>query len=101
MFMRNFGNTVGEALFGAILNGMLMARFRNADSDYNLDDVNLLLTDEMRQTIPASKVHLLQNALDGSLQWVYITVVIFAVISLLLILKIPRGKGYLNDNDRT
>ena len=39
----------------------------------SLDDVNLLLTEEMRQTIPAPKVHLLQNALDGSLQWVYIS----------------------------
>ena len=49
----------------------------------------------MRQMIPATKVHLLQNALDDSLQWVYITVAIFAVISLLLILQIPRGKGYI------
>ncbi len=101
MFMRNFGNTVGAALFGAILNGMLIVHFKNDDLNYSLDDVNLLLTDEMRKTIPATKVQLLQNALDGSLHWVYITVAIFAVISLLLILKIPRGKGYLNDNDRT
>ncbi len=28
MFMRNFGNTVGAALFGAILNGMLMTQFQ-------------------------------------------------------------------------
>ena len=41
-----------------------------------------------------SKLTILQHALDGSLQWVYITVVIFAVISLLLILRIPRGKGF-------
>ena len=27
MFMRNFGNTIGAALFGAVLNGSLMARF--------------------------------------------------------------------------
>lgn len=101
MFMRNFGNTFGAALFGAILNGMLMSRFRKDDLDYNLDDVNLLLTDELRQMTPASKVQSLQNTLDGSLQWVYITVAIFAVFSLLLILKIPRGKGYFNDNDRT
>ncbi len=100
MFMRSFGNTVGAALFGAILNSMLMAHFRNADLNFNLDDVNLLLTNETRQTVSVSKVDLLQSALDGSLQWVYITVAIFAVISLLLILKIPRGKGYLNDNDR-
>ena len=101
MFMRNFGNTVGAALFGAILNGMIMERFKEGKLDYSIDDINLLLTEKMRQTIPESKVNLLQNALDGSLQWVYIAVAIFAVISLLLILKIPRGKGFLHDNDRT
>ncbi len=101
MFMRNFGNTVGAALFGAILNGMVITHFRKDNLNYSLDDINLLLTDKMRQTIPKSEIHLLQTALGGSLQWVYITVAIFSVISLLLILKIPRGKRYMNDDDRT
>ncbi|MER2089985.1 MAG: MDR family MFS transporter [Sporosarcina sp.] len=101
MFMRNFGNTIGAALFGAVLNGMLMTNFRNDKMDYDLNDINFLLTDDMRRTIPEEEILLLQRALDGSLQWVYITVAIFAVISLLLILKIPRGKGFQHDNDGT
>ena len=99
MFMRNFGNTLGAALFGAILNGSLMYSFKNQGSNYGLDDVNLLLTDKMRETIPLADVRLLQNALGSSLQWVYIGVAVFAVISFLLILRIPRGKEPLHDND--
>lgn len=99
MFMRNFGNTMGAALFGAVLNESLMTRFNKEQTDFGVEDVNLLLTDENRRILPQEQLFILQDALDNSLQWVYITVVAFAVISLLLILRIPRGKGLLHDND--
>jgi EmrB/QacA subfamily drug resistance transporter len=99
MFMRNFGNTVGAALFGAILNGTLMARFNKEKLDFTIDDVNLLLTEESRLTLNEKTIHLLQGALDSSLHWVYMVVALFALISVLLILRIPRGKELLRDND--
>ncbi len=99
MFMRNFGNTVGAAFFGAILNGTLMAHFKNNGSDFGLDDVNLLLTKELRNSLPEVELHLLQEALGSSLQWVYIGVAFFAIISVLLILRIPRGKELANVDD--
>ncbi|WP_432359682.1 MDR family MFS transporter [Sporosarcina sp. UB5] len=99
MFMRNFGNTVGAAIFGAVLNGSLMSKFRESNLDFEVNDINLLLTEDSRLTLPISKLHILQTALDGSLQWVYIAVLVFAVISLLLILRIPRGKVVLHDNN--
>jgi EmrB/QacA subfamily drug resistance transporter len=99
MFMRSFGNTIGAALFGAVLNGMLMVQFGKGNLDFGVDDVNLLLTEENRQALSLTDKGILQHALDNSLQWVYVTVAIFAVISLLLILKIPRGKVLSNDND--
>ncbi|WP_212391143.1 MDR family MFS transporter [Sporosarcina beigongshangi] len=101
MFMRNFGNTIGAALFGAVLNGSLMIRFMNEKSTMGLEDVNLLLTDENRAMLSKDQLFILQDALDNSLQWVYIAVAAFAVVSFLLILRIPRGKGLLHDNDRT
>ncbi|CAM3095556.1 MDR family MFS transporter [Filibacter tadaridae] len=101
MFMRNLGNTVGAALFGAILNSSLLMRLNKEQIDFKLDDINLLLTQEKRQTLSTEHAHLLQTALDVSLQWVYVGVFVFAFISLLLILKIPRGKGILYDDDRT
>ncbi len=99
MFMKNFGSTIGAALFGAILNGSLMARFNKEKSNFGVEDINLLLTEEKRQTLSKEHVGILQNALDNSLQFVYIAVAAFAVISLLLILRIPRGKGLSSDND--
>lgn len=99
MFMRNFGNTVGAAIFGAVLNGSLMSTFREKNLNYEVNDINLLLTEESRSTLELSKMNILQQALDGSLQWVYVAVLIFAVISLLLILRIPKGKVVLHDNN--
>lgn len=101
MFMRNFGNTVGAAIFGAVLNGSLLSLFRKKDLDYEVNDINLLLTEEARSSVPVTKMVELQHALDGSLQWVYAVVLLFAVISLLLILRIPRGKVVQYDDDRT
>ena len=99
MFMRNFGNTVGAAIFGAVLNGSLMSTFRGKNLDYEVNDINLLLTEASRSTLETTKMNSLQQALDGSLQWVYVAVFIFAVISLLLILRIPRGKVVLHDDN--
>lgn len=100
-FMRNFGNTVGAAFFGAILNGVLLAQYREKKSDLSLDDVNLLLTEEKRQTIPNEQVRVLQEALGVSLHWVYIGVAFFAVLSFVLILRIPRGRGLKSEHDGT
>jgi EmrB/QacA subfamily drug resistance transporter len=99
MFMRNFGNTVGAAFFGAILNATLMATLKKNHSSYDVDDVNLLLTEEGRKGISIPDIKFLENALGQSLHWVYVGVAIFAVISLLLILRIPRGKELLNVDD--
>lgn len=92
MFMRNFGNTVGAAVFGAVLNGTLLSFFKKENLDYEVNDVNLLLTEDARATMSSSKIATLQHALDSSLLWVYLVVLLFAVISVLLILRIPRGK---------
>lgn len=99
MFMRNFGNTVGVAFYGAILNFALLNYFKEKNADFGLDDVNLLLTEESRQSLAELEVQVLQGALDGALQWVYIGVLFFAIISTLLILRIPRGKELLHADD--
>ncbi|MBO1913368.1 hypothetical protein J4G37_52230, partial [Microvirga sp. 3-52] len=93
------GNTVGAAFFGAILNATLMTAFKKNQSSLDVDDVNLLLTEEGRKAISVPDINLLENALGQSLQWVYVGVAVFAVISLLLILRIPRGKELLNVDD--
>lgn len=98
-FMRNFGNTVGVAFYGAVLNGVLKVQFDKQNSDLGLDDVNLLLTKEQRATLPNETVSLLRDALDQSLQAVYIGVAFFAVVSVALILRIPRGRELENEHE--
>ena len=92
MFMKNFGNTIGASVFGAILNGTLITYFAKEKLPYTIDDVNTLLTKDGRSMLTSQELVSLQNGLDSSLHWVYIAIVVFAVISLLLILRIPRGK---------
>ncbi len=92
MFMKNFGNTIGASVFGAVLNGTLILYFAKEKLPYTVDDVNTLLTKDGRSMIPVEELLSLQSALDSSLQWVYIAVAVVAVISVLLILRIPRGK---------
>lgn len=99
MFMKNFGNTIGASVFGAILNGTLLSYFATEQLSYTVDDVNNLLTQEGRASIPAQELVSLQNGLEGSLHWVYIAIAIFAVVSLLLILRIPRGKVHEHVNN--
>lgn len=99
MFMRNFGNTVGAAIFGAVLNATLLMSYSKEGIEAQVDDINLLLTEESRNMLSLERMRSLQYALDHSLQWVYIAVAMFAVISFLLILKIPRGKVIQHDND--
>ncbi|WP_303968150.1 MDR family MFS transporter [Sporosarcina ureae] len=99
MFMKNFGNTIGASVFGAILNGTLITYFAKEKLTYTIDDVNTLLTKDGRSMISSQGLDSLQRGLESSLHWVYIAIAVFAVISLLLILRIPRGKvqDYVNN----
>ncbi|WP_196796921.1 MULTISPECIES: MDR family MFS transporter [unclassified Sporosarcina] len=99
MFMKNFGNTIGASVFGAILNGTLIAYFAKKKLPYTIDDVNTLLTEDGRSLISSQELLSLQNGLETSLHWVYIAIAVFAVVSLLLILRIPRGKVYDHVNN--
>ncbi len=99
MFMRNFGNTIGAAIFGGILNSILITQFQKSGSTFELGNINALLTVEGRKSIPSEALSALQSALDHSLQWVYIAVVVFALISILLLTRIPRGKKVHYDYD--
>jgi EmrB/QacA subfamily drug resistance transporter len=91
MFMRNLGNTVGAALLGGILNSRIQAYIeKNGTEGMNIDTVNLLLDESKRQELSSTVLKTLQEGLTVSLHWVYISVLIFAVISFIFIIFIPR-----------
>lgn len=94
MFMRNLGNTIGAALLGGILNNRIMFYFKEkgqgAAEDLTIDSTNILLNEEERNKLAGGVKALLQDGLTFSLQSVYYTVLIFAVVSFVLIMLLPK-----------
>ncbi|PLR97461.1 MDR family MFS transporter [Bacillus sp. T33-2] len=93
MFMRNLGNTIGAALLGGILNSRIMAYIEQAGDEgkgLSVDSANLLLNESESNNLPAEVKSILQEALTLSLHSVYIGVLLFAAISLILILLLPK-----------
>jgi EmrB/QacA subfamily drug resistance transporter len=95
MFMRNLGTTIGAALLGGILNSRLQEFFQKTgtETDLSVDAVNTLLSETERAELTPHILRTLQDGLTSSLQVVYIVVLIFAVLSLLGILLLPKDKG--------
>ncbi|MBY0120880.1 MDR family MFS transporter [Bacillus sp. S/N-304-OC-R1] len=93
MFMRNLGNTIGAALLGGILNNRIMYYFHEkgqATKNLTVDSTNILLKEEERNKLAGGVKALLQDGLSFSLQSVYYTVLIFAVLSFILIIFLPK-----------
>ncbi|XJZ28334.1 MDR family MFS transporter [Bacillota bacterium Lsc_1132] len=94
MFMRNLGNTIGAALLGGILNNGLRNFFsqseRKTGVKLTVDSTNALLKEVDRSKLPDSLLQVLQNGLTVSLHSVYFVVFVFAVLSLIFILFIPK-----------
>jgi EmrB/QacA subfamily drug resistance transporter len=97
MFMRNLGNTLGAALLGGILNNRL-AGYLNEHSgqtkqNLTIDSTNLLLKEDERANLPEAVREILQDGLTMSLHWVYYSVLVFAIVSLVLISFTPKKEN--------
>jgi len=94
MFMRNLGNTIGAALLGGILNSRLLQYFADhgagETAKLDVDSINILLNKEERNNLPETMLKLLQDGLTTSLHTVYYVVLFIAIISLILILLLPK-----------
>lgn len=93
MFMRNLGNTIGAALLGGILNNRIMYYFHEngqVAENLTIDSTNILLKEEERNKLSEGIKTLLQDGLSFSLQSVYYAVLIFAIISFILIILLPK-----------
>lgn len=94
MFMRNLGNTIGAALLGGILNSQILAYINEhggkAGEGLTVDSANVLLNADERSRLPQEVKTVLQDGLTFSLQSVYIGVLLFAIITIILIVFIPK-----------
>jgi EmrB/QacA subfamily drug resistance transporter len=84
MFMRIVGQSVGAAVFGAILNLGLFRRLPEAGAA-----VNRLMSPATRQSLGATEIARLAEAVGASLHSVYVIAAFIAVVSLVLALALP------------
>lgn len=84
MFMRIVGQSVGAAVFGAILNFGIYSQLPDAG-----DAVNRLMAPAARASLGAGEVARLTEAVGASLHVVYVIAGLVAVVSLVLALLLP------------
>ncbi|MFZ3589452.1 MDR family MFS transporter [Bacillus sp. DJP31] len=92
MFMRTLGSSIGAALLGGILNSRLLAYIQSQglQDQVDLDTTNVLLNEEQRSQLSESVRSVLQEGLTVSLQTVYWVVLLFAIVSFVLVLFLPK-----------
>lgn len=101
-FFRTIGGTVGVALMGTILNAQMASRFppifahfasAAASLPKNVAPSNVLLTPNVRATLPVAFLTQLQTALAQSLFWVYMLTFVLAIIGLGTMFLLPGGRA--------
>jgi MFS family permease len=100
-FVRTIGGTVGVALMGTILNTQMaqlfapiFARFPDAVARLpkGVAPSNVLLTPDVRRSLPLDFLSQLQAALAHSLFWVYLLTLALTVIGLAAMFLLPGGR---------
>ena len=101
-FFRTMGGTVGVAIMGTILNAQMALRFAPIYSRFsaiashlpkNIAPANVLLTPELRASLPLAFLIQLQQALSQSLFWVYGLMLVLALIGLGIMFLLPGGRA--------
>ena len=101
-FVRTMGGTVGVAVMGTILNAQMALHFIPIFAHYSdvlarlpkgLAPSNVLLTPDVRSTLPIDVLSQLQTALAQSLFWVYALMFVCALIGLACMFLLPGGKA--------
>jgi MFS family permease len=101
-FFRTIGGTIGVALMGTILNAQMASRFPPIFAHFasaaarlpkNVAPSNVLLTPNVRVTLPTAFLDQLQTALAQSLFWVYMLTFVLAAIGLVSMFLLPGGRA--------
>ena len=101
-FFRTMGGTIGVAIMGTILNAQMAARFAPIYTQFasvasrlpkNIAPANVLLTPELRASLPLAFLTQLQNALSQSLLWVYGFTLVLAITGLAVMFLFPGGRA--------
>lgn len=98
MFMRMLGSALGAAVLGGVLNTRLKTylseKGANLGQNISVNNADELLAGNSH--LSAKAMHLLENGLAGALHSVYWGVFIFAMITLVLTIFLPKPKKEAN-----
>ena len=101
-FFRTMGGTVSVAIMGTILNAQMASRFAPIYAQFasianrlpkNIAPANVLLTPELRASLPSAFLAQLQLALSQSLFWVYSLMLILTIAGLVTMFLLPAGRA--------
>src|SRR5207247_5875747 len=101
-FTRTIGGTVGVAVMGTILNAQMALHFVPIFTHYadvlarlpkGIAPSNVLLTPDVRNTLPVNLLNQLQLALAQGLFWIYTLMFVCALVGLLIIFFLPGGQA--------
>jgi EmrB/QacA subfamily drug resistance transporter len=101
-FVRTIGGTIGVAVMGTILNAQMALRFPAIFARYpvataslpkSISQANVLLTPNVRASLPTAFLHQLQLAFAQSLFWLYLLIFIFAIFGVALMFLLPGGRA--------
>ncbi|MEO8955647.1 MAG: MDR family MFS transporter [Ktedonobacteraceae bacterium] len=101
-FFRTIGGTIGVAVLGTILNAQMALLFSPIFAHFaavvahlpkNISAANVLLTPQLRATLPGNFLSQLEGALSHSLLWVYAVMFVLAIIGLVAMFWMPGGKA--------
>lgn len=95
MFMRSLGGAVGVALLGGILNNRLQKFLSEQTAVVDFQDIdiaNLLLDPLESAQLTGEQIAIFQQGFTYAIQGVYTGVYILALISIVLILLLPKEK---------
>lgn len=86
IFMRNIGQSIGAALFGAVLNYGVFRQIAEGGAA-----INRLLDPVERQSLGSAEVARLAAAVAGALHNVYLIVGLLALVAFAVTFSLPRG----------
>jgi EmrB/QacA subfamily drug resistance transporter len=101
-FVRTIGGTIGVAVMGTILNAQMAERFTPILARFSsvaehlprgIAPANVLLTPQLRATLPTNFLNQLELALSQGLFWVYLLMVVLALAAILTMLFLPGGRA--------
>jgi len=94
MFMRMIGSSLGAALLGGVLNSKLTSYLMENDADFDpsisASSINSVLDSSYSDNINPHTLSILENGLAHSLNSVYWAVFVFALVTLVLTMFLPK-----------